>query len=102
MSEVEINLAGKPVKLVCTLRAAKAINAMGGFAEAFRRLAAFDLDAYVAVVAAGTNKKAADVEDAVFAAGMPNLTEKLSEYVGLLANGGRPAKSEEAETAGEA
>jgi len=94
MSDVSITLNGRAETLRCTLRAAKLVNAAGGFAEALRRLAGFDLDAYVAIVAAGLGKKPSDVEDAVYEAGLPNLTEALSEYVGLLSNGGRPFKSE--------
>jgi hypothetical protein len=102
MSDVEITLGSEPVTLRCTLRAAKRVNAGVGFAEILRKLAVFDQDAYVAVVAAGLDKKPADVEDAVFATGLTNLTEPLSEYVALLANGGRPVKTAETGGTGEA
>jgi hypothetical protein len=60
------------------------------------------MDAYVGVVAAGLNKKPAEVEDAVFASGLPDLNEPLSNFVSMLANGGRPLKSETDAGAGEA
>lgn len=103
MSEVEITLNGRPETLRCTLRAAKRVNSGGGFAETLRKLAVFDMDAYVAVIAAGLDKTPASVEDAVFSTGMPDLTEQLSEYVTLLANGGKPLKTAtENDAAGEA
>lgn len=89
--EVEITLDGRSEVLRSTLRAARAVNGIGGFSEAFRRLAAFDLEAYVAIVAAGLSKRTQEVEEAVYKTGLPTLTEPLAEFVGLLANGGKPA-----------
>lgn len=102
MSEVEITLNGKTETLRCTLRAARKLNTGGGFTDVYRKLAALDLDAYIAVVAVGLDKKPADVEEAVFATGMPDLVEPLSNYVTLLANGGRPLKTTETDESGEA
>jgi hypothetical protein len=102
MSEVEITLNGKAETLRCTLRAAKRVNAGGGFVEILRKLAVFDQDAYFGVVAAGLDKKVAEVEDAVFATGLPDLTEPLSTYVNLLANGGKPMNAAETGDSGEA
>ena len=102
MSEVEIDLNGKTETLRCTLKAAKLVNSGGGYGEVLRKLAVFDHDAYVHVVAAGMGKKPGDVEDAVYRAGLPSLTEPLSEYVMLLANGGRPLVATEENPAGEA
>lgn len=93
MSEVEITLNGRTETLRCTLRAAKRVNSGGGFAETLRKLAVFDMDAYVAVIAAGLDKAPATIEDAVFSTGMPDLNEPLSNYVTLLANGGKPLKT---------
>lgn len=61
--------------------------------EAIRRLETVDFSAFVAIVAAGLGKKRSDVEDDVYEIGMPDLTQPLSEYVTLLANGGRPIKA---------
>ncbi|MGM4891269.1 hypothetical protein [Tardiphaga sp. 839_C3_N1_4] len=90
MSDVEIELNGKFETLRCTLKAGKLVNSGGGFGEVLRKLAVFDMDAYVHVVAAGLGRKPADVEEAVYKTGLVDLTEKLSEFVMLLANGGRP------------
>src|SRR4051812_30798674 len=89
MSEIEIELNGKVEALRCTLKAAKQVNAGIGFMNVLGRLSAMDQDYYFLVVAAGLGKKIPEVEDAVFEAGLPNLTEPLSNYVTLLANGGR-------------
>ena len=81
--------------LRCTLRAAKAIHAVfGSYIEAARRIEALDHTAAVAIVAAGLNKQRADVEEDVYAAGLTNLAQPLSEYVILLANGGKAPKFE--------
>jgi hypothetical protein len=87
--EVEFILDGKSETLRSTLRAAKAVNSMGGFQEAWRRLAAMDLEAYVAVVAAGLGKTMQEVEGAVFRTGLPQLSEPAALFVGYLANGGK-------------
>jgi hypothetical protein len=90
LSEVRTPLDGKEVAFRCTLRAAKEVNArFGSFHEAFRRMTTFDFDAYAAVVAAGLGKSVADVEEAVFRNGMPNLVKPLTDYLGMLSNGGR-------------
>jgi hypothetical protein len=100
--EVEIELDGQKETLRCTLPAARGVNAMGsGFTEVFRRLAAFDLDAYAGVVAAGLKKKPSEVEEAVYKTGLANLTEALSEFVMLLASGGRRQKPEGQDQSGE-
>jgi hypothetical protein len=101
--EVEITLDGKSETLRCTLPAARAVNAIsGGFLEVYSRLAAIDFEAYVLVVAAGLNKKPADVETAVYKNGLPMLTAPLSEFVGMLANGGKRKKDAGETPAGEA
>lgn len=97
MSEVEITIKGRPETLKCSLRAAKTVNAVaGGFQGALARLAAMDQEAYFLIVAAGLNKKPIDVEQAVYETGLPSLTEQLSTYVLLLANGGKPLAAESA------
>lgn len=101
MSEVDITLKGKPETLRCTLKAAKTVNALaGGFQGALARLANMDQDAYFLIVAAGLNKRPVDVEQAVYESGLTTLTEPLSNFVLLLANGGRPLAAAE-ETSGE-
>ncbi len=97
MSEVEVTIKGRPETLKCSLKAAKTVNAVaGGFQGALARLAAMDQEAYFLIVAAGLGKKPIDVEQAVYETGLPSLTEKLSEFVLLLANGGKPLSAEPA------
>lgn len=92
-NEVAVSLGGRDEVLRPTLRAAREVNnRLGGFVEAFKRLTNFDLEAYCIIVAAGLNKKSNEVEDAVFKAGVANLTEPLAKFVTLLANGGREPK----------
>lgn len=104
IKEVVISLNGENVKLNVCPRAAKEISAQfGNYMEVFTRLVNFDHPAYVAIIATGLNKKRAEVEDDVFHTGLDKLTDKLSEYVGLLSRGGRPAETDEKEPgAGEA
>lgn len=100
MSEVDITLKGRPEILRCTLKAAKSVNGIaGGFQGALARLATMDQDAYFLIVAAGLGKRPVDVEHAVYETGLTTLTEALSNYVLLLANGGKPLAA--AEDAGE-
>lgn len=90
MSDVEIKLGDKTETLRCTLRAAKAVNAMGGFQAALQRIGAADLDAFTAIVAAGLGKRPVEIEERVWSTGIAGLSEPLVQYVLLLSNGGRP------------
>jgi hypothetical protein len=102
IGEVEITLDGKAAVLRCSLAAAKRINASGGFSHVANRLGQGDLDFYVAVVAAGLDKKASEVENAVYKTGMPSLVTPLSTFVDYLVNGGRPVAPSEGSESGEA
>lgn len=96
INEVTINLNGSTKDLRICPRAAKEITAQfGNYMEVFQRLVNFDHAAYVAIVASGLNKKRSDVEDDVWATGLDALTTPLSEYVGLLSRGGRPAETDD-------
>ncbi len=105
MSEIRIDLVGEPATLRCTLRAAKEINTFfGSFNAGFKRLADYDHAAYVAIVAFGLGKRAAEVENAVWQTGLPNLVGPLTDYLAMLANGGRlpvPTGTEGDTTSGE-
>jgi hypothetical protein len=110
--EVKIDLGDEVVTLRPTARAVRRLgerfDGIMGIAEALARLR---LDAFVEVIAAGaagsggpsgstlTKEQRAELEDAVFRAGLANLVQPLSRYVGILANGGRPPKDEEAQEA---
>lgn len=87
---VEITLDGKEETLRSSLKAAKAVNAHGGFMNVLGRLGAMDQDFYVLVVSAGLDKKPSAIEAAVYNTGLTNLTQELSDYVLLLSNGGKP------------
>jgi hypothetical protein len=89
MPGIEITLGDRTETLRPTAKAARLVNSLGGFGEAMRRLASFDLDAAILITAAGLDRKPKDIEDAVFDAGLMNLVGPLSEFIGLLVNGGR-------------
>jgi hypothetical protein len=100
---VEIVLDGEKVTLAPTLFAATTIcKHFGGFQAAIGKISAFDLESYAAVVRAGlgykTEKDAAGLLDQVFASGVLNLFSPLSEYLMILANGGKPLAPAGAET----
>lgn len=101
--EVTIELNGREEVLKCTLRAAREVNsACGGFMSAYRRLIEFDLETYVAIIAAGLGKKRQDVEEDVFRNGLGDLSEPLAQFVGYLSNGGRDPSGKEEAKPGEA
>lgn len=101
--EIEFSLNGKAETLKSTLRAAKIVSAnAGGFQGVLSKLALMEFEAYVGVVSAGLARKPSEVEEAVYKTGLPNLTEPLTEYVMLLANGGKPMSSGEDSGKGEA
>lgn len=96
----EITLPNGDV-MKCTLRATKKINAdFGSFMDAARRLDTMDFGSFVAIVAAGTNKKREDVEEDVFNIGMKDLHKSLTDYILLMSNAGR-SLDEEAPQKGE-
>ncbi len=90
IGDVEITLNGTVAKLRPSLGAAKRVNSAGGFANVVSRLQAADLDFYIMVVAAGMNKKTAEVEEAVYLTGLPALGADVVKFVNILANGGKP------------
>lgn len=101
--EVEIELAGKAHTLKPTFRAFKGVNALGGtdgYIEAQRRVAAMDADAIASVIALGLGKSVADIEQDVFKTGILKLSAPVSEFLVMLANGGKPLTAK-AETDGE-
>jgi hypothetical protein len=99
--EIAVVIGGREHFLVPTLRAAIAVSRRyGGFAAAFQKIAALDLDAAVQIAAAGLDKRDPDelkaIEREIFAHGVALLVEPLSRFVECLANGGRePGKEPE-------
>lgn len=74
----------------CTLRASKEVCAyFGNFINANQRVVNLEHDAIVAVVAAGLGVPSKEIEEAVFEAGLLNLSASVRKYLDLLANGGR-------------
>lgn len=69
-------------------------NQFGSYMEALRKIELLDQNAFFAVIAAGLNKKVAEIEDDVFAHGLPDLVTPVTDYITLLANGGKPIKSD--------
>lgn len=101
--DVTIKLDGREAVLKCTLGAAMRVDEeLGGFAEAMRQVSMFRLAAFVSVIAAGLGKSQQDVREAVFAEGLTNLINPVSEYLALLTAGGRkPDEAKEAAKTGE-
>lgn len=103
MFTVDIELNGKTETLKTSLRAARAVSGVfGNYLDALDQLAKFNPGAYTVVIAAGLEKKPAEVEEAVFTNGLPNLSEPLALFVNSLAHGGRDpnAKVEGGTTSG--
>lgn len=92
--DVQITLGDQTRTLRPTLRAARAISQQfGGFRQAFESVAKFDLDVFIGVITVGlgvSGSDAKEIPDLVWEAGMPDLTEPVSRYLSILANGGRP------------
>ncbi len=98
VGEVEIQLDGKTETLRSSLGAFKKVNAAGGFTNVINKIVGYDFDYYVTVISAGLNKKPADIEEAIYKTGLPNLVQPLALYVGYLAHGGKPAEEVKADT----
>jgi hypothetical protein len=102
--EMQVPLGDGTVILTANLRAAKAISRhFGGFQQALNKMAAGDLEAFIAVVRFGVGDvnehSARRLEERVFQAGVLRLTAPLTEYVLICANGGKPIAEAAAETA---
>lgn len=94
--EVRFDALGESNVLRCTPRAAKEVNAyFGSFVNAMQRVESMDFEAFVTVVAAGLNKKRGEVEELTYDAGIMVLMKPVSNFVVMLANGGRaPAEDD--------
>lgn len=95
--DVVIKLADEERVLRPTLRAAIAISRMsGGILGAMERVGRLDLDAMVAVTAAGldlTEHGMKGLDEKVYASGLgyaDGLAKPLTAYLEILANGGKP------------
>ena len=106
---VDIDLNGKTYTLRPSLGAAKTVNGLhGGFVGVYAALQRFDMTTFAAVICAGTGTKkpdsVAEVEEAVWQAGLEPLLPPLSRYVTILMNGGREpiARDDDEKQGGEA
>ena len=93
--DVQITLAGEAATLRPNLRAAQTISrSAGGIVGAMQSVGKFDLDVIASVVALGLGKvKPADLNEVAeqcYATGLADLVPKVTEYLTILANGGRP------------
>lgn len=97
--DIEIRLGDEVETLRCALGPAKEINArFGSFMDATRRVAVFDLDAYIFIVAKGVGKTTTEVGEIVFRAGIKSLVKPINDYVLSLSRGGNP-ETKDSETA---
>ena len=89
---VSIELDGETVVLRPSLRAAQTISRQaGGIIGAVQALRTLDLDALTGIIAAGLGKEPKDISEAVWRTGAADLTPPATQFVMMLANGGRPA-----------
>lgn len=93
---VEITLDGEAAVLRPTLRAAQQLSRQtDGLMGAIERVTRFDLDTIISVVALGLDRTPKDVQDAVWRTGCSDLAPHCIRFLGVLANGGRPADGSE-------
>lgn len=89
---VDITLDGEAVTLKPTLKAAQTLSRQtDGLMGAIERVTRFDLDTITSVVALGSGREVKDVADAVWRTGVSDLAPAAIKFLGILANGGRPA-----------
>lgn len=89
---VDLELDGETVTLRPTLKAAQTLSRRtDGLIGAIERVSRFDLDTVVAVVALGIDKPEKDVAERVWRTGVNEIAPHAIKFLGILANGGRPA-----------
>lgn len=92
---VDLVLEGETVTLRPTLRAAQVLSKQsGGLMAAVQAVAKFDIEVMVSVIALGlsvTNPRDVNaLAEKVWATGMTELVEPVTNFLTILANGGRP------------
>jgi hypothetical protein len=89
---VLITLDGEEATLRPTLKAAQTLSRRAdGLIGAIERVSRFDLDVITAVVALGLDRPEKDIAEAVWSTGASSLAPTAIKFLGILANGGRPA-----------
>lgn len=97
---VTITLVDEEVILRPTLRACQTISKQaGGIMSAVNAVGRFDIEVMTAVIALGLDiRKPAEVNELaekVYTTGMADLVEPVTQYLSILANGGRPVSGGE-------
>jgi hypothetical protein len=92
--DVPFILAGERRVLRPTLRAVTHISSVcGGLKKALTAIGEFDLTAMTAVIRAGlnlTDQESKKVPELIYETGILELTGPLSDFIVVLANGGKP------------
>ena len=90
---VDVTLDGETYTLKPSLKAATSIcRQFGGYLGAIQQLAGSDLNAFLFIARQAISTKtiaSSDLDEAVYAAGVPTLMEPFMKYVRILQNGGR-------------
>lgn len=90
ITEVSVTLDGEEIPLAVNLKAAIAVNKIaGGFVPLFNRIAQADFEVFGAIIAAGSGRSLPEIEAAVFRSGVTDIVAPITEYVTILATGGR-------------
>ncbi len=93
--DVTIVLGGEPAVLKPSLRAAQTISRQaGGVIGAMQAVGKFDFDTVTLVIAQGLGRvkpnEMNEVAEQVYATGLTDLVPKVTEFLTIIANGGRP------------
>lgn len=99
---VTITLDDEQVTLRPTLRACQTISKQaGGIMSAVQAVGRFDLEVMTSVIALGLDiRKPAELNalaEKVYQSGMAELVEPVTQFLSILANGGRPVAGGEGE-----
>lgn len=97
---VTIVLDGEEVVLKPSLKAAQTISkTSGGIISAINAIGRFDLETMVTVIALGLGKTGTrdvqDLAEKVYSTGITELVEPVTQFLTIVANGGRPVSGGE-------
>ena len=97
---VTIVLDGEEVVLKPSLKAAQTISkTSGGIIPAINAIGRFDLETMVTVIALGLGKTGTrdlqDLAEKVYSTGITELVEPVTQFLTIVANGGRPVSGGE-------
>ncbi len=87
---VDIELDGETFTLRPTLKAAQTISRLnGGIRPTLEKVGDLDLDVITNIIAVGLDKSPADIAEKVWLTGIPPLVGPVTDFVAIVANGGR-------------